>query len=103
MPFLYFLLQNSEKQHIIYNEITNGKPLILQVNGNKKGTSRHYVTVVGFKSSVKSANSLTQKDLLIKDSWDGKLERMDGSSSRFMTSGKDCHKSYNGYYLAIMK
>ncbi len=89
--------------NVIYNEILNGRPVVLQVNGNKAGTSRHFVTVVGFKSSVTSGNSLKQEDLLIIDSYDGKLERMDTEKSRFMTSGADCHKDYKGYYLLLIK
>lgn len=87
----------------VYSEITNGKPCVLQVNGNKQGTTRHYVTVVGFKRDVKNANDLQEKDLLILDSYDGKLESMDTSSSRFMTSGADCNKEYTGYQMFYIK
>ena len=87
----------------IYDEIMNGRTMVLQVNGNKAGTSRHFVTVVGFRKGVTSGSSLTEKDLLIIDSWDGKLERMDTATSRFMTSGKDCGKSYTGYRLRVFK
>ncbi len=93
---------NDNKQEVlknVYNELTNGRPVIIQVNGNKKGTSRHYVTVVGFKKSVKSGETITEDDLLIIDSWDGKLESMDGSSSRFMVTGKACRKKYSGYQM----
>ena len=75
----------------------------MQVNGNKAGTSRHFVTVVGIKSDVKSADQVQESDLLILDSWDCQLERMDTNTSRFMTTGKDTNKSYSGYYLRIMK
>ena len=87
----------------IYNEINAGRPCVLQVNGNKKGTSRHYVTVVGYKSGVRSGDTITEDDLLIIDSWDAKLETMDGSSSRFMTSGKDCRKKYSGYQMYYLR
>ncbi len=87
----------------IYEEIMNGRPLVLQVNGNKAGTSRHFVTVVGFKEGVTSGADLKETDLLIIDSWDGKIERMDTGTSRFMTSGKDCGKDYSGYRLRIFK
>lgn len=87
----------------IYKEITAGKPVVLQVNGNKSGTSRHFVTVVGFKEGVNSASELKEEDLLIYDSWDGKVERMDTNSSRFMTTGKQTGKTYSGYYLRILK
>ncbi len=88
----------------IYSEIRNGNPVVLQVNGNSQGTSRHFVTVVGYNNNVKSASELTEEDLLIVDSWDGKLERMDTSSSRFMTTGAQCHKKkYSGYYLRVKR
>ena len=81
----------------------SGRPVVLQVNGNKAGTSRHFVTVVGFKDVITDPTKLTEKDLLIIDSWDGKIERMDTSTSRFMTSGADCHKDYSGYRLRVLK
>ena len=88
---------------VTYNELNKGRPVILQVNGNKKGTSRHFVTVVGYKSGVSSGNSLNPQDLLIIDSWDAQLERMDQGNSRFVTSGKDCHKDYSGYRIQYLK
>ncbi len=86
-----------------YEELTNNRPVIIQVNGNKAGTSRHFVTVVGFKESVKNANDITAEDLLIIDSWDAKLETMDTPSSRFLTTGAMCHKDYSGYRIQYMK
>ena len=88
---------------VVYSEINKGRPVVLQVNGNKKGTSRHFVTVVGYNSNVKSASSLKSTDLLIMDSWDAQLERMDQSNSRFVTSGRDCHKDYTGYRIQYLK
>lgn len=86
----------------IYDEILNGRPVVLQVNGNKQGTSRHFVTVVGFKEGVVSGATLKEEDLLIIDSWDGRLERMDTEKSRFMTTGAACHKEYSGYRLRVL-
>ena len=99
----YFNDNKQETLQTVYNEIIKGKPVIMQVNGNKSGTSRHFVTVVGVKDSVKNASDVKDTDLLILDSWDGQLETMDSPTSRFMTTGKDTHKSYTGYYLRIMK
>ncbi len=87
----------------VYDELNKGNPVILQVNGNKQGTCRHFVTVVGYKDSVTSAGSMTEKDLLILDSWDGRLERMDTSTSRFLTTGASCGKDYSGYRLQVLK
>jgi hypothetical protein len=97
---------NDNKQDVlqkVYNELVNGRPCIIQVNGNKAGTSRHYVTVVGFKNTVSSANELTEDDLLIIDSYDGRLESMDTEKSRFMVTGAACHKKYSGYQMYYLK
>lgn len=83
----------------IYNELLHGKPVVIQVNGNLQGTSRHYVTVVGFKKDVKNSKDLQESDLLIIDSWDGRLEPLGESSSRFMVTGAACHKNYSGYQM----
>lgn len=94
--------ENDDKSAVlanVYNELMQGKPVIIQVNGNKQGTSRHYVTVVGFKKTVKNARDLEESDLLIIDSWDGKLEPMGESGSRFMITGAACHKKYSGYQM----
>lgn len=87
----------------IYEQITQGKPVIMQVNGNKSGTSRHFVTVVGFKDTVTGPDSLKEEDLLIMDSWDAQIERMDTNVSRFMTTGTQTRKKYSGYYLRVLK
>ena len=99
-------LIDDNKQYILnalYLEIMAGRPCILHVNGNKQGTGRHFVTCIGFKSSVTSGETITEEDLLILDSWDAKIERMDQKNSRFMTSGKQCHKDYSGYRIEYMK
>ena len=99
----YTTSNESEFLTKVYNEITAGKPVVIQVNGNSQGTCRHFVTVVGYKAGITSASQLTEKDLLIVDSWDGQLERMDTSSSRFLTTGAACHKNYSGYYLRVKR
>ena len=99
----YFNDNKNETLSRIYSEIMNGRPVVLQVNGNTAGTSRHFVTVVGFNSNVLNSGNLTEKDLLIMDSWDGKVERMDTEKSRFMTTGAACGKDYSGYYLRVLK
>lgn len=55
-----------------YNEITNGNPVTLQVT--QKAGGRHFVTVVGFDSSVKSASDLTPDNLLVLDCVDGDIQ-----------------------------
>lgn len=87
-----------ETLQVIYNELINGKPCVLQVNSGPSGKVRHFVTVVGFKKGAFQSN-ITQKDLLIIDCADGKISRMDLAGSRFMTTGEDCDKDYKGYYV----
>ena len=89
----------------IYNEIKAGRPVILQVNGNKSGTSRHFVTVVGFKKTVQSASELKETDLLILDSWDARIETMNGkgSGTRFMTQGTETGNGNYGYRIYKMR
>ena len=101
--------KNDDKQVVlnkIYEVINAGQPCILHVNGNAQGTSRHYVTVVGYKKTVTSAALLTEDDLLILDSGDAKLERMDTEGSRFMITGHDTgrkgDKAY-GYRIYILR
>ncbi len=99
-------LIDDNKQYIlnaVYLEIMAGRPCILHVNGNKQGTGRHFVTCIGFKSSVTSGETITEDDLLILDSWDAQIERMDQKNSRFMTTGKQCRKSYSGHRIQYMK
>lgn len=86
----------------VYNEIMNGRPCLIQVNGNKAGTSRHYVTVVGVSKNA-TANNISQDDLLIIDSWDGKLEGVGNNGARFMVTGAACKKKYSGYQMYYLE
>lgn len=88
---------------VVYDEINSGKPVVLQVNGNKKGTSRHYVTVLGYNSNVKNASQLTEDDLVILDSYDGNVKTVGKNGRRFMVTGAACHKKYSGYQLYKIK
>ncbi len=98
--------KNDDKQVVlekVYELINAGQPMVIHVNGNKAGTSRHYVTVVGYKKSVTSGSTMSEQDLLIIDSYDGELERMDRDTSRFMISGYDTGRKTYGYQLYILK
>lgn len=85
----------------IKEELDSGNPVVLQVNGNKAGTSRHYVTVVGYRSDAGS--TLEEKDLLIIDTYDGLIEGMGDNGTRFMVTGEACHKKYSGYQIYVRK
>ena len=93
----------------IYEDINNNKPVVLQVGAGSRGNiTRHYVTVVGYKSKVNSASSLTEEDLLIIDDYDGKLESMDDSGTRRMIKGTDTvsyksNKKMYGYGYQIYR
>ena len=87
----------------IYTEITNGRPVVAQLNGNAAGTIRHFATIVGFKNTVTDPSQLTEKDLLVLDSSDGKIKTMDQEGSMFLTTAKQTHKGNDGYYLRVLK
>ncbi len=85
---------SSNKQYIlglIYDELVQGKPSVLMVT--TKAGHRHFATVVGMKASVTSRDTIREEDLLIIDSWDGKLEAMDNSA----TADRHMH-TQNGKY-----
>ena len=93
----WYTMTNSPEEQtaldIVYREITAGRPVAMNVKGP---TYRHWVTVVGFKTDVTSAADLKAEDLLILDSWDGKVERMDCEDSRVFIDGKNCgHPNYD--------
>ena len=98
-------LKDNNKQTVlqdVYSQVSAGKPTVLQVSGAKSANgntvSRHYVTVVGYKNTVKSGSTMTDKALLIIDSWDGKLKTMDEANSRYMISGYDTGRTENSGY-----
>ena len=110
------LKTNSEEEFLnkIYNEVNSGRPVVIQVSGNKKKGTRHYVSVVGFNKNVKSAKDLKSTDLLIIDSYDGKLEKVvpkgDTGSGRYVIKGTDTsnykrgNKDYNyGYQVLYLR
>ena len=80
----------------IADDINAGHPAIVQV-GASNNTSRHYVLVVGLRAGAK--NPPTEDDLLIIDTYDGKLEGMGQYGSRDMITGKQCGKKYSGYQM----
>ena len=92
---------NGSKEEVlaeIKNQLDSGKPVVLRVNGNLDGTSRHYVTVVGYSSSA--GDTLTEDDLIILDTYDGQIEGMGSNGARFMILGtatdaiKDAYQIY---------
>ena len=61
----------------LYDLLSAGLPQMLMVEAITHPGRRHFVTVVGYRSSVARREDLRPQDLLIIDSFDGKLESMD--------------------------
>ena len=61
----------------LYDLLGAGVPQILMVEAITHPGSRHFVVVVGYRSSVTRREDLRTEDLLVIDSFDGKLESMD--------------------------
>ena len=94
----YFKVFNSDNKltvlQKVYDEIYRGYPPVIQVNGNKKGTSRHYITVVGVRANASRSN-LTESDFLVIDGTSLKVLNKDG---RRMITGRDTGRKY-GYQM----
>lgn len=86
----YPISDGNSKQRVlnkIFQKISDGQVCVLKVGGTNVSNStppRHFVTVVGFKNSVTSANQLKESDLLTIDSWDGRLKPLGISNARYM-------------------
>ena len=97
-------INNDSKREIlkvVYEQIKQGKPCVLHVNGNVAGTSRHYITVIGYKKTVTSGETIKESDLLIIDSHNGNLQPMadeKGHGLRYMISGYDTGRKGNNAY-----
>lgn len=86
---------SSDKNEVIsfvYNEINEGHPVVLQVTQKRSNEGlRHLVTVVGYNQNVKSASELTEKDILVLDNVDGKIQTLSERNRTLYDQGK-------GYY-----
>lgn len=92
--------ESKDKQEVlgvIYDELAAGRPCVVQVT--TKAGHRHFATVVGMKSTVTSRSTIQEEDLLIIDSWDGKLEAMDNSE----TADRHMYASSRGYFAGRLK
>lgn len=69
----------------LYDLLNTGVPQIMMVEAVTHPGSRHFVVVVGYRSSVTGRNDLRPEDLLIIDSHDGRLESMDPTIDPFET------------------
>ena len=76
----YTTEKNSNSQVImarLYDLLNTGMPQILMVEALTHAGSRHFLVVVGYRASVTQRDALRPEDLLLIDSFDGKLESMD--------------------------
>jgi len=81
----------------LYDLLNKGVPQILMVEAVTKKNSRHFVTVIGYRASVTRREDLTPKDLLIIDSFDGKVESMDPEIEKFET--RHLYKQHGQYRI----
>ena len=61
----------------LYDLLSAGQPQILMVEAITHKGSRHFLTVVGYRASVTSRKQLKAEDLLLLDTFDGRLQSMD--------------------------
>ena len=69
----------------LYDLLNAGVPQILMVEAITRPGTRHFVEVVGYRSSVTRREDLRVEDLLVIDSFDGKLESMDPALEKVET------------------
>jgi len=66
-----------EALNIIYDEIFNGRVVVLQITGTAAKNSRHFGLVVGYRRNVYNKEDLREEDLIYIDSWGGNLRTLD--------------------------
>jgi len=106
-------LSESEFLQTIYQQINNNHPIVIKVSLHRNkdknnyfpstGTkdTRHFITVVGYKNSVASANSLTMNDLLVLDSWNATTTSSGSPSSRVIRPASQLRwQKDTGYWLS---
>lgn len=85
----------------VYEEVSNGRPVVIQVTQKRSNEGlRHFVTVVGFDSSVQSYKDLTPDNILVLDCVDAKVQTLSGKER---TDGKGHNRQLynqggNGFY-----
>lgn len=85
----------------VYEEVSNGRPVALQVTQKRSNEGlRHFVTVVGFASSVQNYSDLTPDNILVLDCVDGMVQTLSGYER---TDGKAHNRKLfnqggDGYY-----
>ena len=73
----------------VYDEVSSGNPVVLQVTQKKSNQGlRHLVTVVGYRSDVKSASDLTPDKILVIDNVDGKIQTLSERNRTLYDQGR---------------
>ena len=85
-----------------YEELSKGHPVVLQVTQKRSNEGlRHFVTVVGYKSSVSSYADLTPENMLVIDCYDGKIQTLnERNRNYFNQNGKYYAKAPTDVFLA---
>lgn len=72
----------------LYQEVNNGRPVVLQVTQKRSNEGlRHFVTVVGFDSTVSSYKDLTPEKILVMDCVDGKVQTLSARNRNLFNQG----------------
>ena len=90
-----------EIMEIMYNEVVNGRPSVIQVDTTdaKGDTTRHYAVVVGVSDDA-DLNNIKQEDFLILDPWDGKVSQL--GDHRHIYSDYTTHKDEGAYWYRVL-
>ena len=85
-----------------YDELSKGNPVVLQVTQKRSNEGlRHFVTVVGYNSSVTSYKDLTPENMLVIDCVDGKIQTLNERNRNYYNQkGKYYAKAPTMEFLA---
>ena len=97
---LYYSSSNAMMARL-YDLLNAGIPQILMVEAITHPGSRHFVAVVGYRASVNRREDLRPEDLLILDSYEGRIESMDPAIDPVDT--RVLFKQQDQYHLEIAK
>ena len=86
---------------IIFDEINKGKPVVIKVNSDSTRSSRHFVTVVGYRRGVYSGQLLKDTDLLTIDPWEGGIR--DNSEDKDYSKRRTLWPQRGKYYVETIK
>ena len=86
----------------MYQELAQGHPVVLQVTQKRSNEGlRHFVTVVGYNSSVTSYKDLTPENMLVIDCVDGKIQTLNERNRNYYNQkGKYYAKAPTMEFLA---